>query len=98
MIRNELFGLVQDGQKANRLVESILFRSLDRAFADGGMTELAGTCLTDLSNGLDQAHRQRASLLRSATYPLFCSAMQSVTRSALRPTSRAAVWERYGAA
>ena len=40
MIRIELLTLGQDGQEANRVVESILFRSLDRAFADGGMTEL----------------------------------------------------------
>ena len=45
LIRNELFGLVQDGQKANRAVESILFRSLDRYFPDfffpdGGVTEI----------------------------------------------------------
>jgi hypothetical protein len=40
MIRNELFSLGQNGQQANRVVESILFRSLDRAFVDGGMTEL----------------------------------------------------------
>jgi hypothetical protein len=40
MIRNELFGLVQDGEEANGVTESMLFRSLGRAFSRGGMTKL----------------------------------------------------------
>jgi hypothetical protein len=33
LIRNELFGLVQDGQQETRVVESLLFRSLDSCFS-----------------------------------------------------------------
>lgn len=45
LIRNELFALGQNGQQANRAVESLLFRSLDSYFPDfffpdGGVTEL----------------------------------------------------------
>ena len=45
LIRNELFALVQNGQQANRAVESLLFRSLDSYFPDfffpdGGVPEV----------------------------------------------------------
>src|SRR5260370_19465876 len=40
MIGNELFGLLNNRQDADRALERLLFRSLDRAFADGGTVQL----------------------------------------------------------